>query len=327
MKTNEELLKLVNDFKHRSISDASRRAYASDWRSFLDFCAFRKLDPLPATSETITMFLSALADEHRAVSTIVRILTSINKAHELAGFESVRTRAVKDTMKGIKRSLGSRPEQVRALMYSDIQKLASLCDSTILGIRDKSLLLLGWCSALRRSEIVDLDIGDLEFSEKGIVITIRHSKTDQEGHGRQIAIPLSSDEYCPVGAVKKWIERLPTEEQLPDKPLFRAIGAGGKRKWFSGVNGRLSDRMVSKIVKRYARLAGFPESMYSSHSLRRGLATEAGARQVPERIIARHTRHVSFTVLRQYIEAGNIWDECPLSAIYSPLRAPSSSLK
>ena len=326
-KDNRALAKLARQFQDASMAEATRRAYQSDWACFLSFCDFREVSPLPASTDTICMFLAELADIGKAVSTIVRSLTSINKAHELAGYDSVRNPAVLATMKGIKRKTGKPANQVKGITYAELIRMVSFCDATLIGMRDRALLMLGWCSALRRSELVALDMGDLEFSDRGIVLTVKRSKTDQEGKGYRLAIPRAARGVCPVKAVKDWIERLDQAEQRAAKPLFRGIGSPGQRFWYNDVKGRLSARMVSRTVKRYARLCGLPSDKYASHSLRRGLATEAGARKIPERIIARHTRHLSTTVLREYIEAGNIWDENPLASIYTPSSGPSSGIE
>jgi len=58
----------------------------------------------------------------------------------------------------------------------------------IKGLRDRALLLLGFSGAFRRSELVALDVSDLEETDDGFRITIRHSKTDQEGRGQVIAV-------------------------------------------------------------------------------------------------------------------------------------------
>lgn len=316
-KSTDELFELVRHFRDKSISAASRRAYRSDWQAFIQFCEFRNVEALPATSDTISIFLTELADLKKSVSTIVRTLTSINKAHELAGFGSVRTPEIKALMKGIKRTIGRPTDKVKGITYTELLKMSAACDASIIGVRDRAILMLGWTSALRRSELVALNIGDLDISELGIILTISRSKTDQEGEGKKIAIPRAREKaVCPVSCVEKWIGRLNADDQKPDKPLFRAIGMAGNRFWTNTVNGRLSARMISYAVKRYARLCGLPSEKYASHSLRRGLATEAGARRIPERIIARHTRHVSIAVLREYIESGNIWEENPLTGIY-----------
>lgn len=58
-----------------------------------------------------------------------------------------------------------------------------------MGLRDSALLLIGFAGAFRRSEIVALNVEDVEFVREGLVIMLRQSKTDQEGEGRKVAIP------------------------------------------------------------------------------------------------------------------------------------------
>lgn len=305
----------IDQFLNASMSDATRRAYRSDWNAFLSFCGYRSLQSLPASELTISTYLSELANSGKSNSTIVRSLTAINKAHELAGHGTIRTPAVKQLLRGIRRTIGRPQTKVRAISYDEIVKMASFCDSTLIGTRDRAILMLGWTSALRRSELVALNFGDLQISEQGIIITIRRSKSDQEGQGTQIAIPRGTD-VCPVDAVERWMHRLTPAQKTDDQAIFRSIGIAGRKLWATSLQGRLSGRMISNIVKRYAQLAGLPPNKYASHSLRRGLATEAGARRIPERIIARHTRHASMATLREYIEAGNIWIDNPLTGIY-----------
>lgn len=316
-KSTEELFVMVRNFADASIAPASRRAYRGDWKCFVSFCEFRERSALPASSDTISIFLSELADLRKSVSTVVRMLTTINKAHELAGYQSVRTPEIKALMKGIKRTIGRPTDKVNAISFRDLVKMAGKCDSSLIGMRDRAILMLGWSSALRRSELVALDIGDLDISDRGIIVTIKRSKTDPEGEGRKIAIPRARDKsVCPVEAVEKFLSRLSEEDRTLDKPLFRAIGVAGHAFWTNDVGARLTPRMISHTVKLYASHCGFAAEKYASHSLRRGMATEAGARRIPERIIARHTRHVSIAVLREYIDSGNIWDENPLTGIY-----------
>jgi len=323
-----DLEELAKSFRDSSLSKSSRRAYRADWTVFESFCGTYGAVSLPATSKTICAYISTCAEQGKSIHTIVRSLTSINKAHELAGFSPVRDPLVRATLRGIRRSLGSVPDKARAISYFEVLRMADSCDPSVLGVRDKAILLTGWCSALRRSELVALNIGDLEFCDKGVVITIRRSKTDQDGEGAHIAIPFAAGPLCAVKALERWIGRLYSQDKKPESPLFLSIGTGGRRRWYKkNHTGRLTPRMISIIVKKYAKIAGLPANRYSAHSLRRGLATEAGAARIPERVIARHTRHRSFEVLRGYIEDGNVWDENPLGVIYatSPPPIPSST--
>lgn len=314
----KNLVELADYFAQSSITPATRRAYESDWRQFHAFCRQYELEDLPASPETICLYLSAMADEKNKIATIIRRCTSITAVHRAFGHDSpIKTDKVGRVLKGIKNQIGEPADQSKALSWKDLQKLVGQCNtSMILGVRDAAILALGWSSALRRSEIVNLNNSDLDFVDEGIIITIRRSKTDQEGKGQKIGIPRSSGSFCPVKCVQNWIERR-SRTPKTDGPLFETIGANGRNKWWCETKGtRLSARMVSEIVKHYARLAGYNPSRYSAHSLRRGLATEAGSRGVPERFISRHTRHRSIEVLRGYIEAGTIWSENPLSAVY-----------
>lgn len=323
----ESLQELADYFARASISPSTRRAYETDWHDFWRFCNEHDLDHLPADPDTVILYLTSLADSGASMSTISRRCTSVTAIHSATDHDSpVRTDRVRRVLSGIRKTIGVAPRQSRAISWTDVRRMHSHCDSTLIGIRDAAILMLGWASALRRSELVALNIGDLEIGDRGIILTIRRSKTDQEGDGAKIGIPRASTPYCPVVATERWIERTSRGELSPESPLFTKIGAAGRGRWWWQPAGRLSARMVALIVKRYADLAGFDPDLYSAHSLRRGLATEAAAAGVPERVISRHTRHTSIQVLRGYIEDGTIWHDNPLPTVYGSSSNASSSL-
>ena len=78
-------------------------------------------------------------------------------------------------------------------------------NASLAAIRDRALLLLGFAGAFRRSELVALDIADVDECPEGLRITIRKSKTDQDGAGQVIAIPRGRL-ACPVGALRAWLD-------------------------------------------------------------------------------------------------------------------------
>jgi site-specific recombinase XerC len=86
-------------------------------------------------------------------------------------------------------------------------------------IRDRAILLIGFAGAFRRSELSQLDINDVEWLPNGIIITLNRSKTDQEGTGRRIAIPLGRTQRCPVTTLRNWGDRT----GITDGALFRPI--------------------------------------------------------------------------------------------------------
>lgn len=322
----EQLAERVKFFERSSISASTRRAYETDWTNFFQWCKAQDLEHLPASPETIQLYISSMADRNLSISTIVRRLTSITAIHEAAGHESPsQSAAVRRVLKGIKRDKWTDQKTSRAISWRELQKMAAACDSTMIGRRDAAILLLGWSSALRRSELVALNIGDLDFQDEGLVLHVRSSKTDQEGRGCKIGIPIASSGLCPVHTVRQWIERRTASKLPADAPLFPKVGAHGRGKWWYSTQGRLSARCVALVVKRYAREIGLDWRECSAHSLRRGFATEAAAAGVPERVISRHTRHRSIKTLRGYIEDGTIWTDNPLPSVYSssPCSIPS----
>lgn len=315
----DQLYKRADYYAAHSIADNTRKAYESDWKQFYIWCLSHDCQSLPAEPETIAAYFSDLADRKMKVGTITRRFTSISVIHAAAGLPSpCKSSAVARTLKGIRKTVGKPVEKARAISWDELRRMVNHCDSSMSGKRDKALLLLGWTSALRRSELVALNVGDLNFCKEGIILKIRSSKTDQESKGVMIAIPETEKPYCVVTAVKEWIERREKNDELncSEKPLFVNLGPKGNRNWFAGEKGRLNDRMVALIVKRYAGFIGLPTECVSAHSLRRGFATECGIHALPERIIARHTRHRSYEVLRGYIEDGSIWRENPLYFIF-----------
>jgi integrase len=305
-------------FASASLSNATKRAYQTDWETFFNFCSGHELDPLPATPDTVALFLTESAESGRSIATIQRRITSINAIHEHTNNVSpVKDFRVVRVMRGIKRMLGTPQKRSKPISWSELQKMVSQCDQLMIGVRDAAILTLGWTTALRRSELVALNIGDLDFTEHGLIVTVRRSKTDQDGEGAHLGIPFAKNGLCPVKTVKRWLNRISEKPLPPENPVFPTIGRANRNKWHCETRSRLADRMISKIVKQYAKYAGMASEQYSAHSLRRGLATQAGALGVPERIISRHTRHRSIAVLRGYIEDGTIWEENPLPSIYS----------
>ena len=66
--------------------------------------------------------------------------------------------------------------------------LAFVPTTGLLGLRDRAMLTIGWTAALRRSELVALDVADVTRVPKGGVVFIADSKTDQEGRGEEVPI-------------------------------------------------------------------------------------------------------------------------------------------
>lgn len=288
-------------FANANRSAATVRAYGSDWRHFEAWCVAHGRVALPAEAETVVLYVTDLAGSFRP-STITRRLAAISVYHRRHGLESpTGSTAVREVMKGIRRSLRVAPQQAAPAVIGEIRRMVAHLPTDTAGMRDRAMLLVGFAGALRRSELVGLDIADLTDRAEGIAVTLRTSKTDQEGQGRQVAIPYGRDpETCPVTALHAWL----AAAGITGGPVFRPVDRHGNI-----TPTRLSDRAVALVVKRAAARAGLDPDRYSGHSLRAGFATTAGANGAPERAIAAQTGHKSMEVLRRYVRHGSLFTD------------------
>jgi len=278
------------------------RAYESDLRTFCAWCRDRDLTCLPASAETVSLYAAWCADRYRP-ATIERRLASIAAAHSTAGYEPPTTHGVvRAVLRGIRRAKGTAQTRKRALLVDDLRKLVAVIeDDRLIGTRDRALLLLGFASALRRSELVGLDRNDVRVENEGVIVTLRKSKTDQEAQGVEVAVLYGSNpSTCPVRALQAWLD----ESGIVDGPLFRGMDRHGNIR-----PTRLTERIVAAIVKQYATRAGFDPAEFGGHSLRSGFATSAARAGKSEAAIMRQTRHKSVTVARRYIREGTIWND------------------
>jgi site-specific recombinase XerD len=268
--------------------------YRSSFNQFRDWCEVAELMPLPATPETIAMYLGAQAGRLKA-STLEHHLSAITKAHKAAGYDSPirENMLVSEMLKGIKRTHGSAVTRKAPILTDDLRLMLRCLPAKLVGIRDRALLLVGFVGAFRRSELVSLDLSDLKFTSEGLLITLRRSKTDQEGVGREVALPHGGHEStCPVRALQAWLAVSGIEEG----PVFRSMNRHGRV--FSE---RLSDHAVALVVKRYAEKAGLDSAALAGHSLRAGFVTSAARAGAPERQIMRTTGHHSIEMLMRYV--------------------------
>jgi site-specific recombinase XerD len=164
---------------------ATRRAYRSDFRIFEAWCRGRGVSALPAIPESVAAFLAYDVEAGARPSTLGRRVAAIRYAHKLAGHPvPTDDERVKATIRGIRRSLGTAPRKKAPATAERIISMALAAGNDMKGLRDRALLLIGFAGAFRRSELVALNLEDLEESELGFKVTIRHSKTDQEGAGQ-----------------------------------------------------------------------------------------------------------------------------------------------
>ncbi len=287
------LLELASALGHKTLAMVKR--YRND---LLHFRAWG--GTIPATADTVAAYLSSYAG-HLSIATMQRRIVSVAKAHTMQGYsDPTKSDLVKLTLRGIRRIHGKPQTQATPIMKDDLIVMLSHAPASMKGIRDQALLMLGFCGALRRSELVAIRAEDLQFTPQGILLTIPRSKTDQNGEGRKIAIPKSRGRICPVGSVGLWLEK----SSIESGPIFRAVDKGGRL-----FGHKLSDRAVSDIVKQYTKLAGLDPKQYSGHSLRAGLATSAAQAGISSWKIMAQTGHRTEAMLARYVRDGDLFNQ------------------
>ena len=219
-------------------------------------------------------------------------MASIRLAHTSAGLEPpTSSEAVKTTLRGIRREIGTAKAQKSPATRERIVEMASRCPDTLRGRRDRAILLMGFAGAFRRSELAALTVDDLEEVEGGLRVHVRCSKTDQEAAGEVVPV-IRGNGNCPVAALKAWIEAA----DITEGPLSRRIAKGGKV-----LPKGLTPHSIGAIVKRYAGLAGFNVSDFAGHSLRAGFLTSAAENGASVFRMMDVSRHKSVDTVRGYV--------------------------
>jgi site-specific recombinase XerD len=286
---------------NQSLSANTRRGYRADLEHYSTSGM-----TLPSTPEMVAEYLAESVGIS-AVATMQRRLAAIAKAHVAMGAaDPTKTEIVRATMRGIRRTLGVAQREAKPVLREDLFQMLDRMGASPKDVRDKALLLLGFAGAFRRSELVGLDVVDIETVRQGIVVTLRRSKTDQTGAGRKIGIPFGRTRWCPVKHLTDWLSHTGTTSG----PIFRVINRHGHV-----ADQRLSGEAVSIIVKERAKAAGFDPSAYSGHSLRAGLATSAVIAGVSTLSIRRTTGHASDAMLARYVRIGDIFTDNAAAAV------------
>lgn len=272
-------------------------SYASAWRLFVRWCAGRGLASLPADPATVCAYLAERAERGLANATITACCAAIGYEHQRAGVpDPIADPTVGRVRRGLRRILGVAPRrQARALLTADIRSIVDQIDKrTAAGARDRALLLLGFASALRRSELAEMALDDVLFVRDGVLLNIRRSKGDPDAEGQVVAVASGVNAGTdPVAALRYWIAVRGTR---PGN-VFTRVRSNGR-----ATVERISGHTVRCIIRTRAAAAGIESERVSGHSLRAGHATAAALAGVPLDRIAAQTRHKEIsTLVRHYI--------------------------
>lgn len=199
-------------------------------------------------------------------STIQRRVAAIRSAHKAANFEPpTNTEGVKATVRGIRRTLRSKPTRKKPTTTALLAAVLGHLPKTIAGVRDRALVLVAFGGTLRRSELVALQLEDIERRNGGILLHLDHSKSDQDGKGAALPVP-NGTKLRPVEGLDAWL----SAAGITSGPVFREVDRHGR----VGASA-LSGRSVARIVKRAIAAAGPDEAAFAGHSMRAGFITSS----------------------------------------------------
>lgn len=284
----------------------TRLAYQNDLSLFVEWGG-----KLPATTEQIVAYLQEMADQINP-TTLQRRVLALHHWHTLKKLpDPTQDILVKQTLAGICRKYGRPAKKVAPYLLSDIDLSIGYWEQedTLLALRDRALILVGFHVAGRRSELADMRWEHIDYAEEGMVIRFPRSKTDQYSQGARCSIPVgSTKKRCPLQALLDWRK----ESGYESGPVFRGLSKGE-----AVVDRAISPYQVNERVKYVARAANLPNApTISAHSLRRGFATEASRRGVSLQSIMQHGRWKSLKTVLEYIDEGRVFMDSPLKALY-----------
>jgi integrase len=306
----------VRHYASKSRAANTLAAYKADFELWKRFCS--GLGQIPygcnvgeGRAWVIAAFITHEADRGKTPSTIVRRIAGVRFHYRQRGLALDMTDAVKQTLQGAKRTLGTAPKGKSALEVSSIMEIVDRIRNSNIKenqkLRDVLIILLGFSSAMRRSELVGLNAADITFNNDGTAsIYLSRSKTDQVGQGRTIPlIEASNGRYCVISALKAWMGLIDSSG-----PLFRRIHRGGRV-----LHGRLSAYALCWRIKHWVMEIGEDPNNFGAHSLRSGFVTSAinAGAAIPR--IQTVTGHKSVEILMSYYKANNLYEDHAMDGI------------
>ncbi len=240
------------------------------------------------------------------MGTIALFKSAVNRKFMDAGIQSPTNHPlVRSTFKGLSRLKGTSRRKVVALREYHVAAMLEACPDTPIGRRDAAMIAIGFAGALRRSEICNLLVDDVEFLDATelqttrMVLTIRRSKTDQLGYGQRVAI-IDGNGIRPIMRLSRWMD----VANVAGGPLFQTMRRGGT------LRGKpLHHSDVPRIIKHYAKIIGLDQRDVAGHSLRAGFVTSAAVHHARLDKIMAVTRHRNPATVMGYIRDADAFDD------------------
>lgn len=307
------------------MSKGTRRAYSSAWRRFTEWAEGKGKGCWPPTSPRLLLqYLLYLKDEGSGESGLEQVIAAVVMTHrimrikkELWPTEDIGFReAKKNILHEIAHVKAKKTEMAPELL----KKIVLAAPHDALGYLDIALVLTGFTSALRSSELAGLDVRDVVFGKRGAILTVRQhevmrgrengkkggatielgGKTIKPGETWVVSLPKAKDPIlCATTALAYWLWRAPA---APDQPLFRVVELDGT------ITGRrIRTETIRERIHAMVERTGEDARPYAAHSLRSGWITAAARKGKRLDQIMERTGHKDVKTVLEYIRKAKMF--------------------
>jgi len=262
------------------------KAYKADFTHYQRWCQKNHNEPENVCATVFVHYLDDMSQELTS-ATIQRRIASLSQIFKLTSTPNItKEPEVLLALKKINRRLGRSQKQATPLTLEVMRKLQAVCDDSIVGLRNRLLLQLGYESMRRRSEICAFKFNDVKTLPNGKqALLLQKSKTDQFGEGKLIPI---SDEL--VEMITHWQDRIKQTDGYILRSFKRDLSVR------EGLDPAALNKIL-KVLQRKAKIKDIGE--LSGHSFRVGAAVDLLDKGVPlERIMLRGGWKSENTALR-----------------------------
>ena len=294
----------ANTYSSNALSPRSLQLYKLAWTTYLEFCRTTNVDPFGSNEKEaiVTLFAVSRSKQGFKYSGTKLYVYGILYHYRQIGFElDMRKHKVKTIFAGIRKSTPQRPNRKEPILVDDLREMIKVIPIEkkgkpyLWGYRNRALLLLAFCGAFRRSEVVSLKYEDLKFDREGIIVLLRKSKGDPDGNGIEKIIPYGSQGIsCPIRTLNDWLQISGIKSGFIFPPIDHETGLINFSRHMTGLS-------LWHIIKTNKYLKDKRPELYGGHSLRAGFVTQAVKNGVGLDLIIRQTGHKTYKDLMAYV--------------------------
>ena len=300
----------VEEMFTNTLGKETKRAYVQAIKEFFgkDLCNITIEDMQSVTPEMANKYAMNLLNNGLKRTSINRKLSALHSFYKFLCRRSVGIMTYNpfDSDEGCIRFKNAQKNYIakRALVADEVKTMFDLAkmDNSIIGVRDLLVLELLATTGMRRAEICEIKIGDIQLTQGVYAINI-------VGKGNKERVIVASNEV--MGIINKYINMRGIT--MKDKDEYLLVSHANRK---SG-SGKVSTNMIYRIVKHYAELADIDPDTISPHTLRHTFATQCIGMGTPIQDVQQLMGHASINTTELYNHSFNIINNNPAEKLTS----------